>query len=317
MPPRATPPQSKYWCFTDNHPATNQLDFPDTVQYAAWQLEDEGTPHLQGYIEFKTKRTLAYCKTLIQDTTHWEVRKGSFDQANDYAQKEGRVDGPWFFGEHIAGQQGKRNDLREAMSAMVSGKSAIEMMEEHPAVVARYPGFLQNYKRLKMPPAVRSGLRVSVYWGATGTGKSRRAFEENPGAYRKPPGSKWFDGYAGQDVVIWDDFESSGVDFRWFLNITDIYPVQVQVKCSHADLECTHFIFTSNIHPDSWFPEIDTADKAPLRRRITEVVEFFEGGRQVVGHAGERIEAAAARAAAVAGVAPLDVAGRRAAIPFM
>ena len=49
-----------------------------------------------------------------------------------------------------------------------------------------------------------SAKRCLWYWGAPGTGKTRKATAEHPDAYKKLQ-NKWWDGYQGQDVVILDD----------------------------------------------------------------------------------------------------------------
>lgn len=49
--------------------------------------------------------------------------------------------------------------------------------------------------------------RVRVFWGKTGTGKSRRAWSEaGLNAYPKDPRSKFWDGYRGQDNVVIGNF---------------------------------------------------------------------------------------------------------------
>ncbi len=49
-----------------------------------------------------------------------------------------------------------------------------------------------------------------MYWGVSGGGKSHKAWSENPEAYDKDD-TKWWTGYNGQDVVIWDDFDPTQI----------------------------------------------------------------------------------------------------------
>lgn len=264
--------RSRCFSLTINNPPSNEIEFNPKVKYAKWQLEEAPTtktPHLQVCVIYKEARTIS---AVIKDFpgAHVEIAK-SQDALLHYVSKEGsRLDGPWEYGEPPA--QGKRSDLKRAMESAVSGATQLELMESHPTVMARYSTFISTYKKAKTAGVLRKDLQVKVYWGASGTGKSRRAFEEYPNAYRKANASKWFDGYIGQKAVIWDDFDSIGINYRWFLNLLDIYPVTVEVKGGTVDFEPDIIILTSNINPSDWFP--DETDKTPLLRRITDTVNF-------------------------------------------
>lgn len=264
--------RSRCFSLTINNPKSNEIEFSDKVKFAKWQLEEAPTtktPHHQVCVIYKDARTIT---AVIKEFpgAHVEIAK-SEDALLRYVSKEGsRLDGPWEFGEQPA--QGKRSDLKRAMDAAVSGSTQLELMENHPTVMARYSTFVSTYKKAKTPGLLRKDLQVKVYWGASGTGKSRRAFEDHPTAFRKANASKWFDGYIGQKTVIWDDFDSIGINFRWFLNLLDIYPVTVEVKGGTVDFEPDVIIITSNIDPTEWF--MDEPDKTPLLRRITETINF-------------------------------------------
>ena len=112
-----------------------------------------------------------------------------------------------------------------------------------------------------------------LYWGATGVGKSRRAWEElGLDAYPKDPRTKFWCGYKGQKNVIVDEFRG-GIDVGHVLRWLDRYPVNVEIKGCSMPLSAERFIFTSNLHPNGWYPDCDVLTMAALLRRI-EVVEL-------------------------------------------
>lgn len=108
----------------------------------------------------------------------------------------------------------------------------------------------------------------AVFWGTTGTGKSRRAWEEaGVGAYIKNPNTKFWDGYRGQDHVIIDEFRGR-LDISYLLQWTDRYPCIVEVKGSSAVLRATRFWILSNKSPRDWYPEEDPDTVDALMRRL-------------------------------------------------
>lgn len=125
---------------------------------------------------------------------------------------------------------------------------------------------------LQPSPQIR---QVVVYWGLTGVGKSRRAWNEaGLSAYPKDPRSKFWDGYRGQDNVVIDEFRGDidiGHILRWF----DRYPCIVEVKGSSVVLSARSIWITSNINPIYWYPMLDEATRDALMRRLI-VVEMTE-----------------------------------------
>ena len=111
---------SRRWCFTLNNPERDDLVFPDNVRYAVWQREsgEQGTEHLQGYFELAKPQRLSWCKNVIP-RAHFEIARGTRDQARDYCRKsDTRVAGPFEFGEWKNGGQGSRTDLN-AVKALI------------------------------------------------------------------------------------------------------------------------------------------------------------------------------------------------------
>lgn len=113
---------------------------------------------------------------------------------------------------------------------------------------------------------------VDVYWGPTGTGKTRKAFEECPQAYWKEKGD-WWDGYTGEESVIWDEF-ANDIPITSLLRVLDRYPLRVPIKGGFIQFQAKRIILTSNIPFDEWYPNAKDEHKAALRRRVTNLVHF-------------------------------------------
>lgn len=114
---------------------------------------------------------------------------------------------------------------------------------------------------------------VVVYYGPTGTGKSRSAWAEaGLDAYPKDPRSKFWDGYQSHRNVVIDEYRGA-IDISHLLRWFDRYPVLVEVKGSSVVLSADRIWITSNLHPDSWYPEIDPLTLAALKRRLV-ITEF-------------------------------------------
>jgi len=92
-PPPKRMNQSKRWTFTYNNYSVEQMEMMETVfkdRCSGYIFEeevgDEGTPHLQGYLEF-SKRIRAFSLKLPKQI-HWEIAKGSRMDNIKYCSKD-------------------------------------------------------------------------------------------------------------------------------------------------------------------------------------------------------------------------------------
>lgn len=276
------------WCFTSFK--VDEFAFPQAyetmIKYLVWQEErcpHTGKEHIQGYVELNRPQRMSWLKIAFNDNAmHIEKRKGSRKQARDYCMKtDSRQAGPWEVGtwrEDREGQ-GKRNDLVAVYDKVKEGATSSAVAHEFPAEFIRYHNGIKALKftidAMKWSRAIRQKLRVVVYYGATGTGKTRRAIERNEDYYKLDRGasgdSVWWDGYEGQRTLIIDDFYG-WVKWGFFLNMLDIYPLRLAVKGTHTYAAWERVIITSNEPPEKWYKK--QLDQSALMRRLHKVVEF-------------------------------------------
>jgi len=256
--------QARYWILTIPH-AYYLPYLPPTCNWCHGQLElgDGGFLHWQLVVAFKVKTRLAGVKAIFGEQCHAEPTKS--DAANEYVHKEEtRVEGTDFNLGAKPLQRGNITDWQAIKDAAISGR-----LDDVPADV-----FVRNYNQLKRigqdnlrPIAIERD--VVVYWGPTGSGKSRRAWEEaGLEAYPKDPRTKFWDGYRDHQHVVIDEFRGD-IDISHVLRWFDRYPVIVEVKGSSAVFKATKIWITSNLHPDNWYPILDPGTKAALMRRLT------------------------------------------------
>jgi len=96
-PTPATTGKYRSWCWTINNYGQSDIDrldalfAGDTVEYMVFGKEcgESGTPHLQGLVVFKSRKTFNSVRDLMPFGTHIECMKGTYSQAADYCKKEG------------------------------------------------------------------------------------------------------------------------------------------------------------------------------------------------------------------------------------
>lgn len=257
-------PQARYWLLTIPHHAFVPFLHPG-VAYLRGQLEQGagGFLHWQLLVVLAKKATLRAVKDIYGQSAHAEPSRS--DAADDYVWKEEtRVQGTQFELGKRAFKRNSDTDWEAVRTAAVAGE-----LDSIPADV-----FVRNYhslKRIQKDYSVarpRPGTICHVYWGATGTGKSHRAWEEaGADAYIKNPSTKWWDGYRGEDAVLIDEFTGQ-IGITYLLRWLDKYSCRVEEKGGDQPLKATKFWICSNTDPREWYPEANEETKAALLRRL-------------------------------------------------
>lgn len=266
---------SRSWVFTINNPESNEVPQVFNAKYCVWQREqgENGTQHLQGYCQFDNSCRLAALKKLCP-SAHWEKRRGTHEEAVAYCSKEDtRIEGPFSYG--LPSTQGKRTDLDIVADVVKAGGTLEEVARLHSATFVKFFRGLTALKCTLTPP--RNHFTESiVYYGATGTGKSHRAFTGYPDAYWLPQG-KWFDNYSGQETVVIDEFYG-WLPYSFLLRLLDKYPLLVETKGGHVQFVAKLVLFTSNTPPWEWYSS--KCEQGPLKRRLAKVYHVEDRDRE-------------------------------------
>lgn len=308
--------KSKGWAFTLNRKAKtthegwgNVMKMVESklqaksVVYAIYQMEvapSTKQQHLQGYVLFKTAKTMAGTRSLVfkhemLNHVHLEPAGASAAKNREYCSKPETAyvdsEGNRYMFEHgecpneeeEKKHQGKRNDINQALATYVD-QGALACLRAHPTEFVKYSrGFEKAALLVKQDMAAKMDrpVDVRIIIGPPGTGKTRlaRQMSEGKTVYWAPMRSResdsvWFDGYDGQEVLILDNFEG-GAQMPWdmLLRVTDRYPYSAPCKGAHVQAAWRVIIITSSIEPESWYKKSDLESTA-LYRRVTNVVRL-------------------------------------------
>lgn len=235
------------------------------------EIGEEGTPHLQIFLTTKKATTLGKLKEVFP-RAHIErgvCHKG--DKGFDYCFKED--DEPIEIDNRA---QGARTDIHSLYEKLKTGATMSDVMDLEPTLQhIQIAEKWQKYKAVKRPNGPRT---VLWYWGPTGTGKTRAAYEIDPDLLAIQPVTHtapvWFDGYIAQKTVLLDDLRPSAIAYAKLLRLLDRYTLQEQVKGGMVWANYDTIIVTSALGPHEW-PTDDTGVEQLLRRIVT-VKKFTE-----------------------------------------
>lgn len=260
--------QARYWIATIPRDAW-QPELPDSAVWIIGQPElgESGYRHWQVLVAFNSKKTIAQVKDAFGvQGMHLEATRSSAAEA--YVRKEDTRDGDPF---ELGNKPFRRNSATDWKRVKELAKAGeFDLVPED--VYIRYYHTLKSIAADHDSP-VGIEKTVFVYYGRTGTGKSRRAFEEaGSSVYVKDPRSKFWCGYRGEPNIIIDEFRG-GIDISHILRWFDRYPVRVELKGSSAPLKASKIWVTSNLHPRDWYPGLDLETSSALLRRL-QITEF-------------------------------------------
>lgn len=273
--------KGNHFCFTLNNytPAEEDalkanLDITYLI-YGHEVAPGTGTPHLQGYMQFAERMTPTFVKR-INPRMHLENAKGSGEQNKIYCSKGTDI---YEAGNMKPMVKGKRNDLSK-LKEMTKDKKFITCIEECQNLQQiRYVEKLFEYKPLSAEFKKRD---VFWFWGPTGSGKTKAAYEQvktwgKDFWVSNPSGSKWFTGYFGQEIAILDEVRAGQWPYAILLRILDGYEIRLENKGGFVIWNPEGIIITAPKNPqDTYHGQLEFGDGHidQLIRRITEVKEF-------------------------------------------
>ncbi len=278
------------------------------------ELSASGLKHVQMFVQMKDKLRMSTMAKWLQGKAHIEQRHGPQQDAWDYCTPEGTKKSgakgginPYTFGELKIDKPGKRNDYHGFVKMARDGEREEDIMMAYPMLYCRHAPLIgkiraRGLKQSRTAERLEKGVEVHIHWGPTGTGKTRAVHEmyDEEDLWCNIPGtSKWFDGYHGQAIALFDDF-NSGIAITDMLRICDRYALLLQVKGAVVDWLPTKIYITSNINPNDWWMDASEEHKAAWKRRVTKCTCFKPvmavGGPAAIERTQERIYTASVNA---------------------
>lgn len=232
-------------------------------------MAETGTPHLQGYVAYTKKVRFGTVKRDLPDGAHIEqkVKHSTPSQAAEYCKKDGDYQE---FGQ-CPGGAGTRSDLAELYQSIQDGARREDIGGEFPGQYIRYGRRIDELirRRSDRPRDRTTTVRVYAICGRTGVGKSRFVWDKfGQDLYVHGTNPRFFDGYDGHSVALFDDYDGSVFKLSYFLRILDRYPLRVEIKGDTINWRPDIIFITSNKKVQDWYPNSYFEHQEALQRRI-------------------------------------------------
>lgn len=233
----------KHWTFTINNPLSHTIKYDEKTMHCLYYVLQEGevkfTPHLQGYVCYKKERQhRGALQGLRMGQKFWiAASRGNKSSNVSYIVDDKKGTNQCLPVSHDDGvvkdddcntfEQGKRNDIRGFVDAILQGDTDKSLLESHPDCMVRFPQakkrIRQVYEReqtveTKFPitlfgetiqsPHANDKKRHWLFLSPPSYGKTTTINEVFDGqrVYLAPIDSKYrFEDYDGEPIIIYDD----------------------------------------------------------------------------------------------------------------
>jgi len=217
------------------------------------------------------------------ENAHIEMRRGTHKEAVDYCSKtESKAPDtdPIEYGEPPA--QGERRDIKAVAAAIASGENLRTALVD----ATNFQDIQIAERLIKYYEKPRTWKpTVKWFWGESGSGKSRQAFEEaGEDKWISMKSAQWFEGYDAHENVIFDDFRGDFCKFHELLRLLDRYECRIECKNGSRQFLAKNIWITSCYPPDKVYSTRE--DIRQLIRRIDVVQKFTisDVGTEVQGN---------------------------------
>lgn len=252
------------YCVTINNYTDDDVDrflnlerFAKVLYGSYEKAETTGTPHIQGYVTFKTNKRFGAVRNLLPRAAIFTA-KGNKRANHKYIIQGLKQDGtakehsePFIEVDITA--QGTRTDLEQACE-ILRERGIKRMAREMPTTYIKYHKGFEKLLLQYREPDERTEY-PTVYWlyGPTGIGKSYYAREQSEKVFYAASAPNWYDGLLDHDWIVFDELDKGDINTRWILMITDKYAYKAPVKGGFVEFNVPNIVITTSVEPSQLF----------------------------------------------------------------
>lgn len=241
-------------------------------EYLAWSREicpETGRPHLQGFAYCRKRLTCFGFRKLLGCWA--DGMRGRVEDSEAYCSKAASLN-------HLGkmpGARGARTDLTEACDQVRGGKDVNELIVENPILYHQFGRTLTALQDVTNLKKYRTEMTQGKwYWGSTGVGKSHTVFQDyDPTTHYvlNLEDNGWWDGYAGQQIVILNDFRGQ-LPYSQMLNLLDKWPYSVKRRNRPPfPFTSKEILITASLPPEDVYHNLSAKDGIDQLLRRLEV----------------------------------------------
>ncbi len=244
--------------------------------------EEEGTPHIQGFIHFKNAKTLTATKKFLgSDRWHLERSQGTDFENYAYCSKDSLF---WEIGER-PDEHGPLDAWEDILQMIENGDNNRTIIRKWPSIAIRCQSAIEKYRTEFEWAEKRTWRDVDVEYigGPTGCGKSRGVLYNEDGSvntdvYRATNAKNPFDKYDGEGTIVFEEFRSQ-YTCRDILNWIDGHPLLLPARYADRMAKFTKVVILSNWRfAEQYHTVAETSPETykAWQRRVTTITELWD-----------------------------------------